>query len=415
MKRSTYISLGTIALALIIAYVFIRPYQREEATYQAPDIQLLLNIAKVVKVEIERNGEYIRLERIQGFWKITEPIHYAVDDEAIYRLLEGMARFKLLGLVSTNQAKQDIFQVGEKGTRLITTFDDGRTATVIIGKQGPTPKQVYVRPVTSTSVYLARGLVPAVVDLELREWRQRTIYRIDPEKIKLISVRDEARRFTVKRDKNHWVSNGKVVPGKVIQPPLEALSYLRADDFIDTAVILTSSPRFRVEVMSSDLVRMDFYMKSQRYLLKTSLSTSIYVVGNSIAEVLSSLGDEVVVPPPEPVVTAPPVTVPAPVQEKPKPVVTIPQPQPVAKDTEITPEAQQVLMSLAIQSTDANQVNEPEPGELIVYTVKRGETLESIAKKFQATKEKLMRWNLLKTEAIKPGTDLYVFTTVGIK
>jgi len=171
-----------------------------------------------------------------------------------------------------------------------------------------------------------------------------------------------------------------------------------------------------VEVMSNELVRMDFYMKAQRYLLKTSLSPTIYVVDNSIAENLSNLADEVVVPPPpEPEPVAPTFTAPAPLPVTEKPIVTIPQPQPAAKDTEITPEAQQVLMSLAIQSSDANQVNEPEPGELIVYTVKRGETLDSIAKKFQATKEKLMRWNLLKTEAIKPGLDIYVFTTVKVK
>ena len=406
MKRSTYFVLGGIALVLIVAYYFVRPTQREEATYQAPDIQLSLNIAKVVKVEIERNREYMRMERLQGFWKITEPIHYTVDDEAIYKLLEGMARFKLLGLVSSNTQKQDMFQVGEKGTKLTVTYDDGKSATLIIGKAGPTPKQVYVRPVSSTSVYLARGLVPTIVNLELREWRQRTIYRTDPLNIKLLSVRDEERKFTVRKDKNKWISGGKVVPGKIIQPPLSTLCYLRAEDFVDTAFILTSSPRFSVEMLANELIRLEFYIRGQQSLLKTSLSPGIYIVNKSITDELTKLADELVTPPPVVTVEQPP----------PTPVIILPKPQPAAKDTEITAEAQQVLMSLAVQATAGNETAaEPEHGELVVYTVLRGETMDLLAKKFKVTKEKIVKWNLLKNEDIKPGMDLYIFTTVKLK
>jgi LysM repeat protein len=48
-------------------------------------------------------------------------------------------------------------------------------------------------------------------------------------------------------------------------------------------------------------------------------------------------------------------------------------------------------------------------GELTVYVVRKGETMEVIAQKFGVTVEDVKRWNSLKSAAVKPGRELYVY------
>ncbi|GEM_PF-341609 len=48
-------------------------------------------------------------------------------------------------------------------------------------------------------------------------------------------------------------------------------------------------------------------------------------------------------------------------------------------------------------------------GELTVYTVKAGETMPIIAKKFNCTVEQILKWNLLKSITVKPGQELYIY------
>ena len=48
-------------------------------------------------------------------------------------------------------------------------------------------------------------------------------------------------------------------------------------------------------------------------------------------------------------------------------------------------------------------------GELTVYTVKRGDTMQLIARKYDVSVEQILKWNLLKSIAVKPGQELYIY------
>jgi membrane-bound lytic murein transglycosylase D len=49
-------------------------------------------------------------------------------------------------------------------------------------------------------------------------------------------------------------------------------------------------------------------------------------------------------------------------------------------------------------------------GELTVHTVKKGETMTSIAQQYKVSVEQILKWNLLKSISVKPGQELYVYT-----
>jgi LysM repeat protein len=390
MKRSTYAILGLLLVIVTVVYFVTQPTETEEVTYTTPDIQLTLDPAKIVKIEITRDKRYMRLERIVGMWKVTVPVNYDADDEAIQKLLDGMAKFRIMGLASSNPEKQGLFQVNEQGTTVVFTNEEGKTTSVVVGKPAPTANQAFVRPLPSTSVYVAQGLVPDLVNKGLRDWRQRTIYRTQPQKVSLISIRSGGEKHVLKRTGWKWTSEEKTVPSDLMSAVLTELSYVRADDFVDTALIITSAPKMQVEVLSDELVRMDFYAQpgSGQYFLKTSGSQSIFVVDRELVQGMQDIVSELSAPPP--VATREPA----------------PQPQRVqaTREQEWRP-----------QPTTPTQTYQPQIGEieeagvLTIHTVKRGETLASIARQYGATIEQIKKWNLLERESVSPGTELYVF------
>jgi hypothetical protein len=397
MKKSTYILLGLLVVMLAVAYFIQRPTDIEDVTYSTPDIQLSLNPTHVVKIEIDRNKQYVRLERIKDVWKLTEPVHYEIDDEAIKDLLDGMAKFKIIGLVSSNPEKQKVFQVNEQGTSVIFTSSDGKSTPLIIGKTDANTKQTFVRPASSTSVYIAQGLTAPMVNKNLREWRQRTIYRADPKVVQLVSITSGSDKYVLRKRNNRWSTEEKAIPTNLVSQALDVLSYLRADDFVDTALIIDRAPKLHVEMMGQELLRLDIYphgSNASKFFLKTSASQNIFVVGNAIAQELSKITEYLAVPPQPVAVKEEPIkpATKAPVQQQTTPITQQP-----TKDTKSPP------------TSPKETGKTEEEGELTVHTVKKGETMTVISKNYNVTVEQILKWNLLKSIAVKPGQELYIF------
>ena len=437
MKRPTYVILGLLLVMMAIVYFVNRP-EDIEATYTVPDIQITLNPASIVRMEIERERQYVRLERIRDVWKITEPVRYIADDEAISALVDGIAKFRLMRQVSSNPEKQKIFLVDNRGTKFKLTNDDGKKLSFIIGKEDPSTKQTFLRLDTSNTVYLIQGISPAMINREVKDWRQRTIYRIDPGEIKQISIQRGGNKVVVQRQGNQWVSEGVFIPSTMMNSTLKAISYLRAEDFIDTSLIVNASPELRVEVSAASQIRMDVYPNRANYsqhLVKTSLSPNMFVIGKAATKELVNIGEYLYTPPavtstqPEQTTTQtqpvqPPPTKPSwatpgqrqqitpvqttPVQAPPAQRTPTVQTPPVrTSPTRTTPPSQQPQQTRAPQ-TSRVATNEDE-GDLIIHTVIKGETITTIAQKYKVTVEQIVRWNLLKAASVRPGQDLYIF------
>ncbi|MBI5214174.1 MAG: DUF4340 domain-containing protein [Ignavibacteriae bacterium] len=418
MKRSSYFLLFLVVIVLVVAYFYIKPKESQESTYEKPDITLTFDIGKITKIEIDKNKQYIRFEKIKDRWKIIDPINTYADDEAIYGLLEGFAKFSLLGLISSNPQKQAMYEVDDKGTSVTVTTDGNQQTTLIVGKLGQTSGQAYVRPASSGSVYLAKGLVPSLVGKSLSDWRQKTVVRVEPRMMKMLTVLAGGERAVFKRDDKKWTSGGATVPAKRMKPAVQQLSYLRAEGFIDTVVFLSGSPALHVELMTDELMRLDFYnhpkFKNQ-YLLKSSTDQKLYVVNKSSVKDISALVGGMAEQPEETYAAEPDVPTTGGGGE----VDDSYKPTGVEANADISPEARKVLQSILQQSRGtalSSQEGLPaatgieDSGELTVYTCKSGDNIASVSRKHNVTEEQLMKWNILKPgDVLKPGMELYVY------
>lgn len=411
MKRTGYFVLGLVLAGMAGLYFLQGSEEFDEATYTMPAAQLFIDPARIVRVDITRPGGFVRLERLRGEWKVTEPVFASVDEENLRLLREGMGQFRLIGLVSTNPRKQKVLEVDERGTSVVLVSDDGRSLSLIVGKSAPTAGNAFVRPPLSDTVYLAQGLTPAILNRELLDWRRRTVFRSSPESIRGITITSGSARHLLERQNQGWMAKNRPVPAELMDLTLGTLAALRAEAFIDTAMIIKNRPRYEVDISAARPARLELYSLAPadtNYLLKTSLSPAIAVVPPALARGLDRIVAHLTPPPPRPVAR---VDVPAPPPVTRQPVSRVVPEAPRQQPAAPAPPGQRKSAARRNAENLARQTEDE--GELTVHIVKRGESITSIARKYTVTVEQLKKWNGLQGENVVPGMEMYVFVRPG--
>ena len=442
MNRSTVLLIGFLLVLGAIAYFLLPSEKERETSYKTPELFFSVDSASVVKLEIQHAEKSVVIENVGGRWTLTSPVHFPADPGTVSRLIGGLSKFKIGSLISTNPDKQHIFQVDSSGTRLTVTDRAGKSTSVIVGKMGPSYSEIYVRLPASTDVYLGEGIDSWSVSKEAKEWRDKSIVSMPSETMKDLVYSVGGKQYNFHRDSTTWKLGGKAIETNMINPSLNTLASLRADDFVDTAMKFRSRP-ITVNVKGGEDVTLSLYpvqRDSSKYFIQSSSSQQVYMIskwtaqqlfkpveqylgGNRYLQLASSKPKEE--PNPDEVdktrvskdeKTFPPSTSSKSQVEKAPPVSEQKPPEtPSEKKSESQPSPVQQSSAPSTEKTtsplvkDTAQKAPEDEGELTVHTVKRGETMEFIAKKYHVTIDQILKWNLLKSIAVKPGQELYIF------
>ncbi len=431
MNKSTTLLVVVLIILAVIAYFLLSSSSEREVSYK-PTVSLIkIDSASVAKIEIKQPTNFVVLENIGGKWEVTSPLNASADPIAVAQLLNGFSKFKVGSLISSNPEKQHLFQVDTTGTRITFTDRTGKTSTIIIGKMGPSFSEVYFRLPDSKDVYLGEGIDTWTVNKNVRDWRDRSIVRTTAESISQLDITIGTKSFTFTHDSANWKLGDKVMETTEMNPILNTLSNLRADDFVDTVLEIKSKP-INLSIKGFENVSLSLYPllpDSSKYFIRTSKSPQLYVISKWTAQQLfkpieKSLGIPKYVEPAaetpvtEKVKEKPTKESSTPVEKKGTPPAP-PVKEPVKEKTEVHKEPPtknetkpeiQSKPSIPGQKVEENKVPPAdEEGELIVHTVEKGETMTTIAKKYNVTPQQIIKWNLLKTIAVKPGQELYIY------
>ncbi|HLB01474.1 MAG TPA: DUF4340 domain-containing protein, partial [Bacteroidota bacterium] len=412
---------------------------------------------------IGRPGKTLTIEKVGGVWTITSEGNLRADPAAVNQVIGGLSRFKPGSLVSDNPAKQGLFQVDSSGSIVTLTDREGNKCSIIIGKMGPSFSEVYFRIPGTTVVYLGSGITTWSLNKEVRDWRDKTIFAAPAEAVTGVKIVSAGKSREYTRDSTGWTSGRETVPTETINPILNTLAGIRADDFIDSTVEF-SEPPATVEVSGAAGATLNFYRlrsDTDKYAVVSSASPQVYIVGRHVASGLfktvgepKALSVPVAARPAPPTrkesaaasgrartPATPPVTrrtstppatsaggagavtgsktgattepakvnpfkqKPAGEQQPPGNRVSTPAP---ARTPARTPARQQTQPAVKTPAQTPAQAGEDE-GELTVHIVKKGETMTTIAKNYGVTVEQILKWNLLKSISVSPGQELYVF------
>jgi hypothetical protein len=303
MKKTNLLLIIAFVILFAITLLYLMPSGEREATYSLDKVNIKFDSAAITKIEIKRSeaNKSVTLELVDTKWKITSPVSYLADASSAQRIVDGAAKFKISSLISSNVEKQKQFQVDDStGTKLTVTEKNGKSTTLILGKTGPTYTEIYTRLPQSMDVYLAEGFDSYSLNKNVKDWRDRTIYKMERDSIKEISVSmvvadakkktNATEEYTLMKDSSDWKLNGDSTDNNKVSSLLSSLSNFRTDDFIDSAVTF-SEMQGTVKVKSitsagmeeTSLLFFPIAPDSQKYYVKTSATSQVFEVSKYMA------------------------------------------------------------------------------------------------------------------------------------
>mgnify|MGYP001313546682 CR=1 FL=1 len=472
MNRSTIILVALLVVLGAVTY-FLLPSQKEhETSYEPQNINLKVDSASVVKIELEQKAKSVTIENVGGKWMITSPIRYAADATAIKQLLSGLSKFKVGSLISSNPEKQNIFQVDGTGTKLTVTDRSGKSVAMIVGKMGPSFSEVYFRIPSANDVYLGEGLDTWTINKAVKDWRDKSIVSTPSDAVKELTYNFSNKEFRFQHDTSGWTSGGRALDAGTMSPALNQLANLHADDFVDSLMKIETHP-IVLGIHGTEDLTLNLYPSapdSAKYYVQLSNSPQLFVISKWTAQQLMKPVEQPGSPSkPQPTVAAkkePEVKPPARIVEQQKepeperieppaiakkepepnrvepPAIVKKEPEPkrmeppvvVKKEPSVETPKQDSLASPKHTRTPQRSSNPPgqngvlptgispkttpsptsggsaeEEGELNVHTVKKGETMTTIAKLYNVSVEQILKWNLLKSIGVRPGQELYIY------
>ncbi len=184
MNRSTMVLLALLAVMGAIV-LWVLPGDDERMTsYTKGAFSFSVDSASIVKVSIARSGKQLAIDNVGGRWTITSHGNLPADPAIVTELIGGLSRFRPGSLVSTNAAKQALFQVDSSGSLVTLTDRSGASQSIVIGKMGPSFSEVYFRMPAGSEVYLGSGITTWSLEREVKDWRDKTIFASPAEAIK---------------------------------------------------------------------------------------------------------------------------------------------------------------------------------------------------------------------------------------
>ncbi len=201
MTKKNLLLGGLLAILLILAFVYKGPFKEWQASLGKPDNFLAkLDVDSINKIELERKGENINIDKIDNKWKIEDTKNFFVTEQIIGTALDTLreAKDSEILLVSENNKKKDEFEVNkENGCKVILKNGEEILAEFIIGKNGSDFNSSYIAEINFDSTYLIKANLRSAFDHD--NWYDKTIFSFEKDKVNKIRFQYPSREFTVEK------------------------------------------------------------------------------------------------------------------------------------------------------------------------------------------------------------------------
>jgi hypothetical protein len=276
MKRSTLLLIGILAALGIVTYIVLQRPGESTSDASSPEMLVSYDSSAVDKIQISSGGSTVILALEGGKWMITAPVHFRADQSAVAAALSRGRKIEVRGLVSNNPEKQGIFQVDSAGT-LVQVFERGtEKAAFRIGKPGTSDNETYIRREGATEVLVGEGPLAYLYVKSPNDWRDRTVFRADRDRITSVRYRYGDTTFTLSFTDSVWQVDSRPASPAAVQSLLSTLSNYLANDFLDSSFTPPGPPAATVEVLDAQI---RFYPMhgSGRFLVQSSRDPQWYV------------------------------------------------------------------------------------------------------------------------------------------
>jgi hypothetical protein len=278
MKRNTIYSIVVLVVLAVITFFALNREGEVSSTGSSGKMLVDYDSTSVDKLEVVSPTGSVTLEKQAGTWMITVPIKYRADETAATSAVGKGRKIELTSLVSANPEKQKLFQVDSSGT-LVKVYEKGSPkAAFRIGKASSSFTETYVRLEGSNEVQLTNEMISSYFNKQPKDWRDKTIFKIDEDRIRNVRFQYGDTTFTLSMQDSLWRIAKDSASQTAVKPLLSALANIQTDEFVDSS--LSSVPKL-TSIIEVEGTQIRFFKKDDtKYLVQTSLSPQWFELQN---------------------------------------------------------------------------------------------------------------------------------------
>ncbi len=301
MKNKNIYILGAVLVVLaVVSYFVMRDTSGEKKTLNLSEKLFAADSLAVDKLEIERNGKKVIMEKKAGLWNVTSPVLYTANQQFIGSALSSLKNYKLTSIVSAKPGNKDVYGFNDTNYTKVSVYQNGSLAGVIlVGNSAPGAAQTYLKKPDGNEVYLANEfLFNNFVKFDLTEWRDKTVISIPVGSIKSIDFDSGTEKYTVTKDTTmkFYVGNDTVSTA-VFDGVTSMLSNFSTQNFKDTTLAEDTKANLSARVSWSKDTEFKFYKygneESKKYLMKVSGVDQVFEVDENFVKGFIKPRDEV--------------------------------------------------------------------------------------------------------------------------
>jgi len=186
MSRTTQILVGVLVI-LLITWALVstdRHHVKEKEHFLSNDT------SQIDFVHIRNKDGEVTLKRVGGNWRVTEPYNYPANSSYTQTLLKKVAELELESLITRNKDKYEDYEVeGEESAYVEIGREGGDIDKFYCGKPSKTYTHTYLRREDTDEVWLVSGTPRSSFTRKPKDWRDKTILRLDKTMIERILLK----------------------------------------------------------------------------------------------------------------------------------------------------------------------------------------------------------------------------------
>ncbi len=254
MKRNHILLIGLILILGVVAYLVLQ--RPGESSIQSSERALLIQYDSLAidRMEVTSQFGQVVIEKKAGEWMISQPVSYRADRSAVMDAITKGASMRTSGIISSNPDKQTTYQV-DSTAPLVKMFEKGTVrASFRVGKPGSSFNETYVRLDESDDVYLVNEMLTQVYTRQVKDWRDKAIFRSTRESVSSVSFRYGDTTFTLSKLDTIWTVDGQPANMNAISAFLAAITGFMSDEFIDVPPATTPSNAGTIDIDGTQIL-----------------------------------------------------------------------------------------------------------------------------------------------------------------
>ena len=205
--RGVWSTVGLIVvLAGLVGYIYFIDARREPGESDLEKAFASVAAEDIEEVRIKSaDGETTRLTKVDGTWRIVEPVQADADESELSSITSSLASLDVQRVVDENAT--DVAQYGLDPARIEVSFrkkDSKEEQRVLVGEKTPTGGDLYARLPDSNRVFLVSSFVDSTFNKNTFALREKGVLKIDRDKVDAVEIVAGGRSVRLTKSGTEW-------------------------------------------------------------------------------------------------------------------------------------------------------------------------------------------------------------------